>query len=109
MWQYEKKLQYPVRIKNTNPALAKVIISQLGGPDGELGATMRYLSKRYSAPCREVQAILSDIGASLHPRRKSCPQHEPQAAGFYPISEIYPLMIFTQVSKSRRLVSRQML
>ena len=82
MWQYEKKLQYPVRIKNTNPALAKVIISQLGGPDGELGAAMRYLSQRYSAPCREVQAILSDIGASLYPRRKSCPQHEPQAAVF---------------------------
>jgi spore coat protein JC len=62
MWQYEKKLQYPVNIKNPNPALAKVIVSQLGGPDGELGAAMRYLNQRYSAPCREVQAILSDIG-----------------------------------------------
>ena len=62
MWQYEKKLQYPVKIKNTNPTLAKVIISQLGGPDGELGASMRYLNQRYSAPCREVQAVLSDIG-----------------------------------------------
>lgn len=62
MWQYEKKLQYPVRIKTPNAALAKVIISQLGGPDGELGAALRYLNQRYSAPCREVQAILSDIG-----------------------------------------------
>ncbi len=62
MWQYEKKLQYPVKIANPNPTLAKVIISQLGGPDGELGASMRYLNQRYSAPCREVQAVLSDIG-----------------------------------------------
>lgn len=62
MWQYEKKLQYPVRIKTPNAALAKVIISQLGGPDGEIGAALRYLNQRYSAPCREVQAILSDIG-----------------------------------------------
>lgn len=62
MWQYEKKLQYPVNIKNPNPALAKVIISQLGGPDGELGAALRYLSQRYAAPCTEVQAVLSDIG-----------------------------------------------
>ncbi len=61
MWQYEKKLQYPVNIKNPNPALAKVIVSQLGGPDGELGAALRYL-QRYAAPCREVQAVLSDIG-----------------------------------------------
>lgn len=55
MWQYEKKLQYPVKIANPNPALAKVIISQLGGADGELGAALRYLNQRYSAPCREVQ------------------------------------------------------
>lgn len=63
MWQYEKKLEYPVNIKNPNPALAKVIISQLGGPDGELGASMRYLNQRYTAPCREIQAILTDIGS----------------------------------------------
>lgn len=62
MWQYEKKLQYPVKIKNPDPALAKVIISQLGGADGELAASLRYLSQRYSAPTREVQAILNDIG-----------------------------------------------
>ncbi len=62
MWQYEKKLQYPVKIKTPNPAAAKVIISQFGGPDGELGAAMRYLSQRYTAPCPQVKAILNDIG-----------------------------------------------
>lgn len=62
MWQYKKMLQYPVNIKNPNPALAKLIMSQLGGPDGELGASMRYLNQRYSAPCRQVQGILTDIG-----------------------------------------------
>lgn len=62
MWQYEKKLQYPVKIKTPNPAMAKVIITQFGGPDGELGAAMRYLSQRYTAPCPEVKAILNDIG-----------------------------------------------
>ena len=65
MWQYEKKLQYPVNIKNPNPAMAKVIISQLGGADGELGAAMRYLNQRYTAPCREVQGILNHIGVSV--------------------------------------------
>lgn len=62
MWQYEKKLQYPVKIKTPNPAAAKIIITQFGGPDGELGAAMRYLSQRYTAPCPEVKAILNDIG-----------------------------------------------
>lgn len=62
MWSYEKRLQYPVNIKNPNPASAKIIISQLGGPDGELAASMRYLNQRYTAPCREVQGILNDIG-----------------------------------------------
>lgn len=62
MWQYKKMLQYPVNIKNPNPALAKLIMSQLGGPDGELGASMRYLNQRYSAPCRQIQGILTDIG-----------------------------------------------
>lgn len=62
MWVYEKKLQYPINIKRTNPALAKVIISQYGGPDGELGASLRYLSQRYSMPYPELKAILTDIG-----------------------------------------------
>ena len=62
MWQYEKKLQYPVNIKNPNPKLAKIIISQYGGPDGELGASMRYLTQRYGMPYNEVKGILTDIG-----------------------------------------------
>ena len=62
MFVYEKKLQYPVRIKNPNPALAKFIISQYGGPDGELGASMRYLSQRFSMPYPELKGLLTDIG-----------------------------------------------
>ena len=62
MWQYEKRLQYPVNIKNPNPKLAQVIISQYGGPDGEIGASLRYLSQRYSMPYPELKGILTDIG-----------------------------------------------
>lgn len=62
MWTYDKKLQYPVKIARPNPALAKVIITQFGGPDGELAASMRYLSQRYSMPYKEVVGVLSDIG-----------------------------------------------
>ena len=62
MWTYDRKLQYPVRIKNPNPALAKFIISQYGGPDGEIGASLRYLSQRYSMPYKQVAGILTDIG-----------------------------------------------
>ena len=62
MWIYEKKLQYPVRIKNPNPALAKLIISQYGGPDGELSASLRYLSQRYTMPLKSVGGLLTDIG-----------------------------------------------
>jgi len=62
MWVYKKALQYPVKIKNTNPAMAKMIMSQYGGPDGELGASMRYLSQRYSMPYPELKALLTDIG-----------------------------------------------
>lgn len=62
MWQYEKKLQYPVKIATPNPKIAQVIISQFGGPDGELGASMRYLSQRYSMPYAELKGILTDIG-----------------------------------------------
>ena len=62
MYVYEKRLQYPVRIKNPNPALAKFIISQYGGPDGELGASLRYLSQRFSMPYPELKGVLTDIG-----------------------------------------------
>lgn len=63
MFMYEKKLQYPVNIKNPNPKYAKIIISQYGGPDGELGASIRYLSQRFTMPCGELKGLLTDIGS----------------------------------------------
>ena len=62
MWNYEKKLQYPVNIKNPNPKYAQIIMSQYGGPDGELGASLRYLSQRYTMPYAELKGLLTDIG-----------------------------------------------
>lgn len=62
MWQYEKKLQYPVKIKNPNPKYAQIIITQYGGPDGEASAALRYLTQRYSQPYNEVKGMLTDIG-----------------------------------------------
>jgi len=93
MWKYEKKLQFPVNIKNPNPAMAKFIISQLGGPDGELAASQRYLSQRYSMPFREVAGALTDIGteelahlemvaAILHQLTRNMSIEEIKAAGF---------------------------
>ena len=65
MWNYEKRLQYPIKIKNPDPKIAMVIMSQFGGPDGELAASMRYLSQRYVVPYREVAGLLTDIGVSV--------------------------------------------
>jgi spore coat protein JC len=62
MWTYERKLQYPVKIKKPNAKATQLIISQLGGPDGELNASMRYLNQRYSMPYRDVVGILTDVG-----------------------------------------------
>lgn len=62
MWKYEKRLQYPVKITKTDPDMARLIISQFGGPDGELSASMRYLSQRYVMPYKEVAGLLTDIG-----------------------------------------------
>ena len=62
MWQYEKKLQYPVKIKNPNPKYAQIIVSQLGGPDGEVGASLRYLTQRFAMPYSQVVGILTDVG-----------------------------------------------
>lgn len=64
MWTYEKRLQYPINIKKPDANAAKIIITQYGGPDGELGASMRYLSQRYTMPYKEAAAILNDIGIS---------------------------------------------
>jgi len=93
MFIYEKKLQYPVKIKNTNPALAKFIISQYGGPDGELGASLRYLSQRYAMPYPELKGILTDIGveelghlemigAIIHQLTRNMSPNEIKKAGF---------------------------
>ncbi len=80
MWLYEKRLQYPVKITETNPKLAQVIISQFGGPDGELAASMRYLSQRYTMPYNEVTGILTDIGTEelSHNPWKSCESPQPR-------------------------------
>ena len=74
MFSYSKKLQYPVKIDKPNPRLANIIISQYGGPDGELGASLRYLSQRYSMPFDDLKGLLTDIGTSAtfwHPLEKS--------------------------------------
>jgi len=77
MWNYEKMLQYPVKISKPDPASAKIIMTQFGGPDGELGASMRYLSQRYTMPYKEVIGILTDIGTyegkGLLPKNKKSP------------------------------------
>lgn len=62
MWTYEKKLEYPVKIRHPNPAIAKIVITQYGGPDGEAGAALRYLSQRYTMPYKQAIGILNDIG-----------------------------------------------
>ena len=93
MWIYEKRLQYPVKITQTNAKLAQVIMSQFGGPDGELAASMRYLSQRYTMPYKEVTGILTDIGteelahmeiisAIIYQLTKDLSVEEIQKAGF---------------------------
>ena len=62
MWQYQKKLQFPINIKNPNPKLASLIMSQYGGPDGEIGASLRYLSQRFAMPYAELKGLLTDVG-----------------------------------------------
>lgn len=93
MFVYEKKLQFPVKIKNCNPKLAAVIISQYGGPDGELGASLRYLSQRYSMPFDELKGLLTDIGveelghleivgAIVHQLTRNLSEEQIKTAGF---------------------------
>ena len=95
MFVYEKKLQYPVKIKNTNPQLAALIISQYGGPDGELGAALRYLSQRYSMPYAELKGLLTDIGTEelghlemigtiVHQLTRNLTEEQIRSAGFAP-------------------------
>lgn len=65
MFNYEKRLQFPVKIKNPNPKYAQIIMSQYGGPDGELAASLRYLSQRFAMPYNELKGLLTDIGRSV--------------------------------------------
>lgn len=93
MWNYEKRLQYPVRITRCNPKIAQVIISQYGGPDGEMSASLRYLSQRYSMTDRRVSGLLTDIGteelghleivaAIVHQLTRNLSPEEIKASGF---------------------------
>lgn len=93
MFAYEKKLQYPVKIKNTNPKTAQVILSQFGGPDGELAASMRYFSQRYTMPYDELKGLLTDIaveelshlemvGAIVYQLTKNLSEEEIKKSGF---------------------------
>ena len=75
MWIYEKRLEFPVNIKEPNAKMAMFIMSQYGGPDGEMGASMRYLSQRYSMPYKECKAVLTDIGRK--PSGKECRGNQP--------------------------------
>ena len=95
MWTYEKRLQYPINIKNPNPALAKLIAAQYGGPHGELGASLRSLSPRYTMPYPELKAILTDIGteelahlemvsAIVYQLTRNLTEEEIQKSGFAP-------------------------
>ena len=86
MFVYEKKLQYPVRIQNVNPQLAAIVISQYGGPDGELGASLRYLSQRYSMPYDALKGLLTDIGTEElgHLEMVGAIVHQLKEQGFAP-------------------------
>jgi len=95
LWKYEKKLQYPVNIKNPNPKYAQIIITQYGGPDGEASAALRYLTQRYGQPYNEVKATLTDIGteelahmemicAMVHQLTRNLTPEEINASGFAP-------------------------
>ena len=116
MWIYEKKLQYPVNIKNPNPAMAKFIITQYGGPDGESAASMRYLSQRYSMPYREVAGVLTDIGseelahmemisAIVHQLTKGMTIQQIKEAGFEPYFVDHTAGIWPQAASGTPLTS----
>ena len=107
MWTYNKMLEYPINIKCTDPRLAKVIISQYGGPDGELAASLRYLSQRFGMPDENAKAILNDIGTEelahlemvgtiVHQLTKNASIEEIESAGLAPYYtdhgvDVYPV------------------
>ena len=109
MWIYEKKLEYPVHIKETNPKLAQLIISQYGGPDGEAGASFRYLSQRYSMKDRRVAGVLTDIGteelahleivgAMVHQLTRDLTLEEIEKSGFAPYYVDHTLGVWPQAA-----------
>lgn len=109
MWSYEKRLQFPVNIKEPNAKLAQIIMSQYGGPDGEMGASLRYLSQRYSTPYREVAGLLTDIGteelahlemvaAIVHQLTRNLSMEEIEAQGFAPYYTDHTVGIWPQAA-----------
>ena len=109
MWNYEKRLQFPVNIKTTNAEIAKIIISQYGGPDGELAASMRYLSQRYTMPDRKISGLLTDIGteelahfemigAIVYQLTKNLSMDEIEAQGFAPYYVDHTLALWPQAA-----------
>ena len=109
MWNYEKRLQYPVKITQTNPKIAKIIITQFGGPDGELAASMRYLSQRYTMPYKEVAGTLTDIGteelahmemicAIVYQLTKDLSPEEIERSGFAPYYVDHTLALWPQAA-----------
>ena len=109
MWSYERRLQYPINIKEPNAKIAQIIISQYGGPDGELGASMRYLSQRYSIPYNEVAGLLTDIGteelahfelvgAIVHQLTRNLSKEEIEKSGFAPYYVDHTLALWPQAA-----------
>lgn len=109
MWIYEKKLEFPVHIKDPNPKLAQLIISQYGGPDGEAGASFRYLSQRYSMKDRRVAGVLTDIGteelahleivgAMVHQLTRDLTPEEIEKSGFAPYYVDHTLGVWPQAA-----------
>ena len=108
MWIYEKKLQKPVKITNSDPAMAKIIITQLSGPDGETGAAMRYLSQRYAMPNNKVKAVLTDIGTEElgHMEMISAIVHQLRA--IFPLRKSSPAALRRTLSTTRPEFTRWM-
>lgn len=109
MWNYEKRLEFPVNITQTNPKIAQVILSQYGGPDGEIGASMRYLSQRYTMPYNEVAGLLTDIGTEelahlemvatiVHQLTRGLSEEELKASGFDKYYVDHTLAIWPQAA-----------
>lgn len=109
MWNYEKRLEYPVNIKTPNAKIAQIILSQYGGPDGELGASMRYLSQRYTASNRTVMAVLTDVGTEelahleivatiVHQLTRGLSPEEIEKSGFAPYYTDHTVGIWPQAA-----------